>query len=142
MAYNPASRTLLIVEIKTRLDDFGGLERQLQWYGKNALAAARVIGWRPQHVKTAALLLATEANDQRIRENAPSIRRRFPERWRELAAVVAGEPTGTVGNWSLAMIDPRSRADRWCRPTVLDGRRSRAPYRDVGDFLARLTSRS
>ena len=142
LAYNPISRTLLIIEIKTRLDDFGGLERQLQWYRQHAQAAARRMGWQAEDVTTAALLLATEVNDQRVRENASSIRQRFPGRWRELAAIASGDPTASLATWSLAMIDPHSRASTWCRPTVLDGRRSAAPYVDVGDFLEQRTSRS
>jgi len=142
LAYNPTTRTLLIIEVKTRLDDFGGLERQLQWYRRHAHAAARTFGWQAERVTTAALLLATEINDQRVRDNASSIRQRFPGRWRELAAIASADPTPSPGSWSLAMIDPRSRAATWCRPTVLDGRRSASPYVDVGDFLEHRTSRS
>jgi transcriptional regulator with XRE-family HTH domain len=137
LAFHPIARTLLIIEIKTRFDDMGGLERQLGWYKEHAVAVARRRGWLPLRAMTAALFLATEENDQAIRDNAQSVRQRFPARWRDLAVVVSGEATVTTNGWAIAMIDPRSRASAWCRPTVLDGRRSAARYRDATDFLAR-----
>ena len=35
----------LVVEIKTRLDDVGAIERQLGWYRRMAPAIARAQGW-------------------------------------------------------------------------------------------------
>jgi hypothetical protein len=137
LAFHPSTRTLLIIEIKTRFDDMGGLERQLAWYQGEASAAARRRGWLPLRVMTAALFLATDANDRTMRDNARSIRQRFPARWRDLSMIVSGNGAVTTEGWAIAMIDPRSRAFAWCRPTVLDGRRSRARYRDSAEFLER-----
>jgi transcriptional regulator with XRE-family HTH domain len=137
LAFHPITRTLLIIEIKTWFNDMGGLERQLAWYGEHALAAARRRGWMPLHAATAALFLATEVNDQALRANARGIKQRFPVRWRRLAALTSGGPTESIEGWGIAMIDPRSRTATWCRPTVLDGRRSAARYRDSSDFLLR-----
>ena len=36
LAFDPRTQTLLIIEIKTRIDDLGGLERQLGWYERMA----------------------------------------------------------------------------------------------------------
>ena len=136
LAFHPTTRTLLIVEIKTRFVDMGGLERQLGWYERQALSVARRKWWLPMRVATAALFLATQANDLAFRDNAQSVKQRFPGRWRDLADVVSGKGAAADG-WAVAMIDPRSRASTWCRPTVLDGRRSAARYRDAADFLTR-----
>jgi len=134
LAYNPVSRVLLVIEVKTELADLGGLERQLSWYSKEARLACRNLDWVPSRVVAAALVLATAANDDRIRANAESLRQVFPTRWRELMPVIRGDQPSGAG-WGLALIDPRSRVHDWCRPTVLDGRRSAAPYRHVADFL-------
>lgn len=32
LAFEPTTRTLVVIEVKTRLDDIGGLERQAAWY--------------------------------------------------------------------------------------------------------------
>jgi hypothetical protein len=136
LAYHPSTRTLLVIEVKTQVVDVGGLERQLTWYQRHGEMAARRRGWAPRHTLTAALILATEANDLRLRENAGTFRQRFRIRWRELAAVVGGSEPPPGLEWAMAMIDPRSKARTWGRATVLDGRRSIAPYRDVADFLA------
>ena len=66
--------------------------------------------------------------------SAVGLRQVFPLRWRDLMSVIRGAQPDSA-DWSLAMIDPRSRVREWCRPTVLDGRRSAAPYRHIADFL-------
>lgn len=135
VAFHPATRILLVIEVKTELIDLGGLERQLGWYSREATRAAQSFGWSARDVVPVALLLVTDVNDARVRENASGIGQAFPRRWRELMAVVRHTaPTAGTG-WALAMIDPRSRVRDWCRPTVLDGRRSQAPYRHIADFL-------
>ncbi len=137
LAYNPQSRVLLLIEVKTELADLGGLERQLAWYSREARRVVRMLGWQPTEVAPVALLLSTEINDDRIRENAAAIRQTFPRRWRDVTAIIQGAGTGSRG-WAIALIDPRSRVRDWCRPTVLDGRRSAAPYRSIADFLRAL----
>ena len=134
LAFDPVSRVLLVIEIKTEIADLGGLERQLGWYQREAKRACRDLDWSPTVVVPCAFALATGANDDRMRANAESLRQVFPLRWRELMRIVRGESPATDG-WGLAMIDPRSRVRDWCRPTALDGRRSPAPYVHPGDFL-------
>jgi hypothetical protein len=133
LAFHPETRVLLVIEVKTELNDLGGLERQLGWYSREARRAGKASGWEPVAVATAALVLATAVNDDRIRQNAVGIHQTFPRRWRDLMAIVRGGEPGR--GWGVALIDPRSRVRDWCRPTVLDGRRSQAPYRHIGDFL-------
>lgn len=134
LAFNPEARVLLVIEVKTDLVDIGGLERQLDWYEREARNRSRDLGWEPSRIMATALVLATAANDERIRANSISLRQVFPLRWRDLMSVIRGaQPNGS--GWGLAMIDPRSRVREWCRPTVLDGRRSASPYRHIADFL-------
>ena len=134
LAFNPETRVLLVIEVKTELVDFGGLERQLDWYQRQARNKCRDLGWEPSRITASALVLATAANDERIRMNSVGLRQVFPLRWRDLMSVIRGaQPTSA--DWGLAMIDPRSRVREWCRPTALDGRRSAAPYRHIADFL-------
>jgi len=134
LAFHPTSRILLVIEVKTELVDLGGLERQLGWYVSEAPRGAAKLGWRPEAVLGCVLMLATTATYDRLREDAPGIRQVFPLRGRDLMNVLRGGAVPRRG-WFLAMIDPRSRVREWGRPTVLDGRRTPAPYRHVADFL-------
>ena len=122
LAFHPELRVLLVIEIKTELIDLSGLERQLGWYAREARHAAGSLGWSAAEVV-------------RLRENAAGIGQAFPRRWRDLIAVVRGGVHAAATGWGIAMIDPQSRARDWLRPTVLDGRRSQAPYRHIADFL-------
>lgn len=134
LAFNPETRVLLVIEVKTDLVDIGGLERQLGWYHREARSRCRDLGWDPFGIVATALILATASNDDRIRANAVGLRQIFPLRWRDLMSVIGcAQPSGA--GWAMAMIDPRSRVRDWCRPTVVDGRRSAAPYRHIADFL-------
>jgi hypothetical protein len=70
-----------------------------------------------------------------VRQNGTALAAAFPTRAVQLHGLAAtGDPSAAVGP-ALAMIDPRSRARRWAKATVLDGRRTRAPYASYADFL-------
>lgn len=145
LAFHPASRALLVIEIKTEIHDFGQIERSLGWYEREASAAARRFGWRPARKIGCLLLLATVANDVRVAENRASIEAGFPLRAGDLEAVFGNE--GSVGETgraetgraetgrAIAMIDPRSHRRAWCRALRIDGRRTTAPYLDYADFM-------
>ncbi len=135
LAFHPGTGLLLVIEIKTEIHDVGAIERSLGWYEREAWAAARRLGWQPRRTLGALILLATDANDERIRANRETFGRVFPFRARGLAmAVRNGRPPIGAGR-SMAMVDPRSRRQVWLRPTRADGRRSSAPYRDYADFM-------
>jgi transcriptional regulator with XRE-family HTH domain len=138
LAFDPATRLLVIVEIKTELADLGGLERALGWYERGARLAAAELRWRPRSVCTAVLVLHTAANDRLISANRGVLSAAFGGHAHELAGVLAG----TVPSRSryLAMIDPRSTRRRWIRPSRLDGSRLRAPYVDYVDAVRVLES--
>lgn len=136
LAWHPETGWLLVIEVKTELRDLGAIERSLNWYEREAWAAARRQGWRPRVVVGSLLLLATDAVDARVRDNRDALSRSFPTRARDLATIVT---QGSLANASraraIALIDPRSRRRVWLRPTRVDGRRSPAPYADYADFV-------
>jgi transcriptional regulator with XRE-family HTH domain len=137
LAFHPGSGTLVIVEIKTRLDDLGTIERQLGWYERAAREVAVRAGWRPVIVVSWLLLLDSEEVEVAIRRERELIRAGFPQRAGQMRAVLDGErPSGSERG--LALIDPSSRRAAWLIPTRLDGRRSPAPYRDYADAARRM----
>lgn len=137
LAYDPASGTLLVIEIKTRLDDLGSVERQLGWYERSAFEVARRLGWRPRQVRGWLLVLASDEVDGVVSQNRDLLARSFPARARSMSAVTRREPAGQAGR-GIAMIDPTSKRSEWLRAARVDGRRSPAAFRDYADAAARL----
>lgn len=137
LAFEPVSRTLVIIEIKTRLDDIGAIERQVGWYERNARDAARVFGWRPTKVLSWLILLASDEVERAVAIHRQVLRRTFPSRAPALRQVTL-DPRSAVDLRGLAMVDPTSRRRNWLIPTRSDGRRSAAPYRDYQEAARRL----
>jgi DNA-binding XRE family transcriptional regulator len=78
LAFHPGTRTLVIVEIKTRLDDLGAIERQLAWYERSAPAVAVArFGWRPSGVVSWLLLLQSDDVENAIRRDRDLLREGF-----------------------------------------------------------------
>jgi transcriptional regulator with XRE-family HTH domain len=139
LAFHVGSGTLLVIEVKTEIHDFGRIQRTLAWYERRALFVARDRGWNVNRAHGALLLLATEAVDARLRENRDLAYEAFPGRAAELAALATDPATaGRSAGRSLAMIDPLSRRRDWLRPTRVDGRRTRAPHEDYAAVARRL----
>jgi hypothetical protein len=136
LAFNPRTRLLLVIEVKTEIHDLGQIDRVIGWYEREAWAAARRFGWRPVAATGCLLLLMTQRNDAAARFNRESLRRIFPVRAGALNEVLEGDalipPRGVR---ALAMVDPRSKRRTWLRPTSDDGRRAPAPYADYADFM-------
>lgn len=139
LAYEPISRTLVIVEVKTRIEDLGAVERQISWYEHNAMAAARLLGWQPERVLSWLLLLASDEVERAVRLHRPVLLRSFPARAPEMRRVLE-DPQSILAGRGLALVDPSSRRRDWLLATRSDGRRSEAPYRDYGDAARRLAS--
>jgi len=136
LAFHPPTGTLLIIEIKTEIHDFGDIERSMDWYARGAWDAARRLGWRPKRVGSWLLVLATGAAEERIMANRQAIESAFPLRADAMMTFVADPASGVVGR-AVALIDPRSHRRNWLIRTRLDGRRSAAPYLDYADFMDR-----
>jgi transcriptional regulator with XRE-family HTH domain len=131
LAFDPATGTLLIIEIKTRLDDIGALERQLGWYERSAPELARDRGWPAKSIRSVLLALATAEVERTLHANSDALSIAFPRRDEVL------KPSVAAGR-GLALIDPRRRRRAWLMKSRLDGRRSVAPYRDYADAATRL----
>jgi transcriptional regulator with XRE-family HTH domain len=134
LAYHPARRALLVIEIKTVITDLGAAERQLGWYRRAAGAAARSFGWRVDATASALLVLATIQNEEMLGENRQSLAQAFPSR----AAAFFGwltEPRAPPPRPAMALFDPRTRRRQWLIPSALDGRRSALRHLDYADFM-------
>jgi transcriptional regulator with XRE-family HTH domain len=129
LAYDPRRRLLLLVEIKTWIDDLGSLEQQLDWYEREVPAVGRDFGWHPIRTVTCVLALATADVDEALRRNRDIIDRAFPARARHLSRLLAGHDL--VPARAIALIDPRNRRRNWLIPCRIDGRRTQAPYLGV-----------
>ena len=138
LAYDPRRRLLLVVEIKTWIDDIGAVERQLDWYMREAPAIARDLGWRPRRTLGWVLALATADIDEALRRNRDVIDRAFPGRARDLRGLLADDDAAPPTR-GIALIDPRNRRQTWLIPSRADGRLSLAAYRDSAE-AARLMS--
>ena len=134
LAFDPRRRLLVIVEIKTWIDDLGAIERQLDWYLREAPTVARELGWRPIRTIGWVLALASDEVDDAIRRNRVALSRSFPGRAASMRELLAGDGSSAATR-GIALIDPRSRRRDWLMPSRVDGRRSVAPYRDYADAL-------
>jgi transcriptional regulator with XRE-family HTH domain len=141
LAYDVRSRTLLVIEIKTMLDDVGATERQIGWYEREARAIARQRGWAPRRVVTWLLILATDEVDARLRANRLLIDQVFPVRATDMTNRLLDADGPWADGRGLALIDPSSRRRDWLIRCRIDGRRSSAPYRDYRDAAIHLGSR-
>jgi transcriptional regulator with XRE-family HTH domain len=139
LAFEPISRTLVIVEIKTRLDDLGAVERQLGWYERHAMDVAHSLGWHPRRFLTWLILLASDEVEGALVDHRQLLRRTFPERAAVMRAVVI-DGRAEARTRRLALVDPASRRRDWLLRSRSDGRRSPAPYRDYGDAARRFAA--
>lgn len=139
LAFDPRTGTLLVIEIKTRIDDAGAIERQIGWYARVARRLARDRGWAVRRVECWLIALCTDEVEQAITINRDVLARAFPRRAEDLVATIDGTPPASGGlTRGLAVIDPRRRRRDWILRTKLDGRRSAAPYRNYADAAARV----
>lgn len=129
LAFDPATGTLLIIEVKTTLDDLGALERQMSWYERMAWQAARRFGWKARRTVSVVLALASDEVERIVRAHRELIAVAFPIRARSIAMLV-GTPETEFPGRGFALIDPASRRRDWLLRTSLDGRRSPLPYHD------------
>jgi transcriptional regulator with XRE-family HTH domain len=139
LAYRPADRALLLVEVRTELIDVGGILRTVDWYQRAAWAAARQRGWRPRQQSTLLVVLDTVENDARIRANAALLGNAFPDRGAAAMTLVRAPFAPAIR--AVGQVDPRSRRSAWLRSSRLQGRRSPSAYLDYRDAARRIDRR-
>jgi DNA-binding XRE family transcriptional regulator len=137
LAFDPRTRTVLIIEVKTRIDDLGAIERQFGWYERSALGLARDLGWQPHRVVGWLLALASDEVDIAIGANTDALGSAFPMRAVDMSRVMSGGKEPGSSGRGLALIDPSSRRREWLLRSRSDGRRSAAPYRGYADAARR-----
>jgi transcriptional regulator with XRE-family HTH domain len=141
LAWHEASRTLLVVEMKTELRDLGAAERQLGWYEREAWRFAAREWTTPARLRSGLVLLATEHNDATVRLLREPLDRWLPRGATDFAGLVT-DPAGDSGGRCLAMVDPLSRRQDWLIRTRRDGRRSPLPDADYRAFMTRRRRRA
>ena len=137
LGFHPDTGRVLVIEVKTEIDDLGRVERQIGWYEREAWAAARRLGWRPRALGSALLVLATEANDERIRINREALATAFPVRAVSLLGWLREPLAQPLGGRAVALVDPATRRADWLLRSRLDGRRSTTRYESYADFVRR-----
>ena len=78
LAFDRRTGTLIVIEIKTVIDDLGALERQVDWYERMSRRVATNNGWRPRRIVTWLLVLSSEQNESSMTENRDVFDRAFP----------------------------------------------------------------
>ncbi len=146
LAFHEPTGILLVIEVKTRLDDIGSIERSMDWHLDRARAAAFRLGRHPSTVAPWLLALATDEVEDSIRRNRSIWDAVFPVRAVAMGSMARSphrDPslhaqTSRLLGRGLALIDPRSRRRDWLIRTRSDGRRSRPPYRGYADLASQL----
>ena len=129
LAFDARTGILLIIEIKTSIDDVGQLERQLGWYERLVSMTHPVASWHVTGVRSWLLVLASAEADATISRHRELFQQAFPRRAPEMRLMLDGE-IGDAQGRAVALIDPRSRRSDWLIACRSDGRRSPLPYRD------------
>lgn len=137
LAFDRGTGALWLIEIKTRLDDLGAIERQFSWYERSAWGLARDLGWAPRQMRSWLIVLASEEVEHVLRANRDLFDQAFPGRAGAMAGTLAARLVAEPRGRAVAMIDPSNRRRDWLIRTRLDGRRSPSRYRDYADAARR-----
>jgi transcriptional regulator with XRE-family HTH domain len=138
LAFDPRTGTLIVIEIKTVIDDVGALERQVGWYERMARNVARDRGWQPRRVVTWLLVLASEQNEQAMAQNRDALDRSFPIAVPAMQELLTDPGATWPKGRAKGMIDPVRRRHVWLVRPRIDGGRSGVPYRDYRQAAASL----
>jgi transcriptional regulator with XRE-family HTH domain len=138
LAYRPSDGALLVIEVKTEIDDIGRILRSLGWYVRSSRDAAQAFGWQPRVIIPVLIALATVETDARLAANGDLVRNDLSGGAADLAAWIE-DSTAATPEPTIALIDPVTRRRAWLGRTRSDGRRSPAPYRDYRDAAGRLS---
>jgi transcriptional regulator with XRE-family HTH domain len=138
LAYRESDSTMLLVEVKTEVNDMGATLRQFSWYERDAWPTARRIGWHPRRLVGLLLILSSSRNIMRLHDNRDLLHQSFPVPIAQANRLLAGYPGAPVAGRALALIDPYERSSRWLLRSPLHGRANGARYRDYAELVARI----
>jgi len=137
LAYRPSDGTLVVIEIKTRIDDLGQIIRTIGWYARSARESAPAYGWRPRRVMRLLAVLATAETETRLEVQRDLVRGEFPATSAAIAAWM-DDPRALPAAAGVVLIDPASRRRAWIVRRRTGGRRAEPPYSDYRDAARRL----
>lgn len=142
LAFRASDGVLLVIEVKTQIDDIGALQRQVGWYERRAWSAARSVEWRPSAVVTLVVVLATADNAEKLGANRLLLAPEFGLTAAALRQLVdGGMAPGRNRRRAIAMIDPYDRSRAWVSRSPVEGRARPARYSNLSDFLSFRTRR-
>ena len=95
LCWHEPSRSLLVVEIKTELIDFGELLGKLDAKERLAAGVAERFGWRPLAISTALLVADSSTNRRRAGAHGSLLRAALPSSGHALARWLA-QPMGAI----------------------------------------------
>jgi transcriptional regulator with XRE-family HTH domain len=84
LAWHPASRTLLVVEVKSEIVEAGRLIAQVDRYRRLAPDIVRPRGWFPARVATWVVVVDSRTNRRRVADNRAALRNSYPDDGRVL----------------------------------------------------------
>lgn len=122
LAWHAATRTLLLIELKTELVDIG---EHLGTFDRKRRLAGRIatrLGWRPVLVGVAILIRDTRTNHRRVADHTRTLRAAFPDDRRRLRVWLAA-PGGPLA--ALAFVPDRQQVS--ARRVPATNRRVRVP---------------
>jgi len=115
LAFDRRTATLIIIEIKTVIDDMGAIERQIGWYERSVRRVARDLGWQPRRIVTWFLVLSTADNEGSLLLNRDVVGRAFPIGSAEMDTLLHDFGMVWPPGRALALIDPARRGRSWSR---------------------------
>jgi transcriptional regulator with XRE-family HTH domain len=103
LAWHPATRTLLLVEVKTEVVDVGEVVGTLDRKRRLASTLAAQAGWSPLAFGTAPVVADTTTNHRRVREHANTFRAALPDSGQRFRAFIRRPrgPLAAVAFWSI-----------------------------------------
>jgi transcriptional regulator with XRE-family HTH domain len=100
IAWHAASRTLLVIELKTRIVDINDLMTSMDIRGRLAHRIARGHGWDPVAIGLWVVVAPGRTNGRALAEHATVLRAKFPDDGRVMRRWLA-KPSGSVAALSF-----------------------------------------
>jgi len=103
LAFQPRSRTVFVIEVKTEIHDIGAIERSLNWYCRESLHVARRFGWHPARVQSVVLVLQSRINDDGSHQPPRSSKPLSQGEPRSCERSSRDPATGRVASWQWSI---------------------------------------